>query len=105
MILILIAKTGSIGANISQIIHFASTLPSLSQSENPSHESQTSFQRSAKTIPSGINAMMARKRTILMMRITASATSGINKARLTAPLRRNSVNAPSSAFLAAQLLR
>lgn len=105
MILILIAKTGSIGANISQIIDFASTLPSLSQSEKPSHDIQTSLPRRAKTIPSGINAMIARKRTTLMIRTTARATSGIKSARLTAPLRRNSVNAQSSGFLAAPLLR
>ena len=86
MILILIVNTGSIGANMSHNI-----LLGLA-AQSPDH-SDCSFlsNNPYATIPSGINAMIHRKSTILMMRVIASATSGINNAILIPHLSKNSV--------------
>ncbi len=97
MILILIANTGRIGANISQMMLFALSSHNVSPIFIPHFPSNhTSFPKRANTIPSGIKAITHRKITILIIRTTASATSGIKSAILTRLLSKKSINPPTN---------
>lgn len=89
MMLILIANTGNTGAKISHII--LHPLISSHQIFMPPHGNLTSSFNQYATIPRGINAMIHRNITTLIIRVNANATNGIKSATLMAHLSKNSV--------------